>query len=78
MVKITGLVPDISTTLIEMFVENKSGESELESCEFDADIGVAVVGFKSAQGTINLPSSKNTVYVKKEEEYRMTDILVQK
>ena len=42
-----------------MFVENKSGGSELESCDFDADIGVAVVGFKSPQGSINLPSSQN-------------------
>ena len=54
MVKITGLAPDISTTMIEMFIEKKSGESELESCDFDADIGVAVVGFKSPQGSINL------------------------
>jgi len=77
-VKITGLAPDISTTLIEMFVENKSGGSELESCDFDADIGVAVVGFKSPQGSFNLPSSKKSVGVKTEEEYRRTDILVQK
>ena len=62
MVKITGLAPDTSTTVIEMFVENKSGGSELESCDFDADIGVAVVGFKSPQGSINLPSSQNDNY----------------
>ena len=59
MVKITGLAPDTSTTVIEMFVEKKSGGSELESCDFDADIGVAVVGFKSPQGSINLPSRQN-------------------
>ena len=61
MIKITGLAPDTSTTVIEMFIENKSGETELESCDFDADIGVAVVGFKSPQGCINLPSSQNNV-----------------
>jgi len=62
MVKITGLAPDTSPTVIEMFIENKSGETELESCDFDADIGVAVVGFKSPQGSINLPSSQNDMY----------------
>ena len=77
-VKITGLAPVISTTLIEMFVENKSGGSELESCDFDADIGVAVVGFKSPKGSINLPSSKKTVCVTTEEEYRRLVKLVQR
>ena len=70
MVKITGLAPDTSTTVIEMFVENKSGGSELESCDFDADNGVAVVGFKSPQGSTNLPSSKKNVCVTTKEEYR--------
>jgi len=76
MVKITGLTPDISTTLIEMFIENKSGGSELESCDFDADIGVAVVGFKSPKGSINLPSSKKNVCVATEEEYMRTDTII--
>ena len=62
MVKITGFAPDTSTTVIEMFVEKKSGVSELEWCDFDADIRVAVVGFKSPQGSINLPSSQNNMY----------------
>ena len=53
MVKITGLTPHTSTTLIEMFIKNKSGESQLESCDFDADTGVAVVGFMSPY-SINL------------------------
>lgn len=50
-VEITGIKPGTHKDVIEMFIENKSGGSELESCDFDETSGVAVVAFMNASGT---------------------------
>ena len=48
-VKIAGIKPGISESVIEMYIENKSN-SEFESFDFDDDSGEAVVAFANAQG----------------------------
>ena len=49
-VRITGFKPGTSKDVIEMFVENNSGENELEFCDCDEDTGVTVVEFRNPQG----------------------------
>ena len=53
-VKITGFKPGTKKDMIEMFVENKSGETELESCDCDEDTGATVVEFKNPQDNVIL------------------------
>ena len=53
-VRITGFKPRTSKDVIEMFVENNSGETELESCDCDEDTGVTVVEFRNPQGNVIL------------------------
>ena len=52
MLRIHGFKPNMSKNTVEMFIENQSRETELESCDYDAKTGVAVVAFKNAQGNI--------------------------
>ncbi|KAI0223125.1 Protein mono-ADP-ribosyltransferase PARP14, partial [Lamellibrachia satsuma] len=56
MLRIHGFKPNTSKKTVEMFIENQSGEIELESCDYDAETGVAVVAFKNAQGATKLMS----------------------
>ena len=35
-----------------MFLKKATGENELESCDYDADAGTAVVAFKNCQGVV--------------------------
>ena len=48
-----------------MFIENNSGENELESCDCDEDTGVTVVEFRNPQGdvilTLNLCKNSSLV-----------------
>ena len=53
-VRITGFKPGTSKDVIEMFVENNSGQNELESCDCDEDTGVTVVEFRNPQGNVIL------------------------
>ena len=48
-VKIAGIKPGTSESVIRMYIENKSN-SEFESLDFDDDSGEAVVAFANAQG----------------------------
>ena len=48
--EIRGFKPGTKRDTVEMFIENKSGESELQSCDYDTNTGVAVVAFKNDQG----------------------------
>ena len=48
--EIRGFKPGTKRDNVEMFIENKSGESELQSCDYDTKTGVAVVAFKYDQG----------------------------
>ena len=48
-VKIAGIKPGTSESVIGMYIENKSN-SEFESFDFDDDSGEAVVAFANAQG----------------------------
>ena len=52
MLRIHGFKPNTSKQTVEMFIENHSGETELESCDYDVETGVAVVTFKNAQGNV--------------------------
>lgn len=60
-VRITGIKPGTSKPVLEMVVKNKSGESELESCDFDEDTGVEVVEFNSPKGNVSVTSGKKNV-----------------
>ena len=53
-VRITGFKPGTSKDVIEIFVENISGENEVESCDCDEDTGVTVVEFRNPQGDVIL------------------------
>ena len=58
--EIRGFKPGTESDMVEMFIENQSGESELRSFEYDEKKGVAVVAFNNAQGkTIVLFVSRN-------------------
>ena len=48
--RIDGFTPAMDKETVEMFIENQSGEMELDSCDFDVEAGVAVVAFKNPQG----------------------------
>ena len=50
--EIHGFKPGTTRDTVEMFIENKSGEPELQSCDYDTKTGVAVVAFKNDQGII--------------------------
>ena len=64
-VRITGFKLGTSKDEIEMFIENNSGENELESCDCDEDTGVTVVEFRNPQGdvilTLNLCKNSSLV-----------------
>ena len=59
--EIRGFKPGTKRDTVEMFIENKSGESELQSCDYDANTGVAVVAFKNDQGIILMCSNVSTI-----------------
>ena len=48
--EIRGFKPGTATDMVEMFIENESGEMELHSFEYDEKKGVAVVAFNCARG----------------------------
>ena len=48
--EIRGFKPGTPSDMVQMFVENQSGESELRSFEYDEEKCVAVVAFNHAQG----------------------------
>ena len=48
--EIRGFKPDSSEDIVEMFIENVSGETELQSFVYDKMAGVAVAGFKNPEG----------------------------
>ena len=50
--EIRGFKPGTTQDTVEMFIENKSGESELQSCDYDTKTGIAIVEFKNDQGII--------------------------
>jgi len=49
-VKIAGIKRGTSERVIEMYIENKSGDCEFESIDFDDDSGEAVVAFANTKG----------------------------
>ena len=50
--EIRGFKPGTTRDTVEMFIENKSGDYELQSCDYDTQTGVAVIAFKNDQGII--------------------------
>ena len=52
--EIRGFKPGTPSDMVEMFIENQSGESELRSFEYDEEKCVAVVAFNHAQGKMFL------------------------
>ena len=59
--EIRGFKPGTKRDTVEMFIENKSGESELQSCDYDTNTGVAVVAFKNDQGITVMCSNVSTI-----------------
>ncbi|KAK2150821.1 hypothetical protein NP493_2729g00005 [Ridgeia piscesae] len=64
--RIEGFTPAMNKETVEMFLENQSGEIELDSCDFDVEAGVAIVAFKNPQGNkpqgTNIPNTYNVNY----------------
>jgi len=48
--EIRGIKPDSSEDIVEMYIENMSGGTELQSFVYNKKTGVAVVGFKNPEG----------------------------
>ena len=48
--EIRGIKPGTPRQLVEMFIENKSEVSELQSFQYESTTGVTIVAFKDAQG----------------------------
>ena len=48
--QISGFKPDASQDIVEMFIENKTRGSELQSFDYDASTGVAVVELRHSDG----------------------------
>ena len=59
--EIRGFKPGTTRDTVEMFIENKSGESELQSCDYYTQTGVAVVAFKYDQGIILMCINMSTL-----------------
>ena len=59
--EIRGFKPGTKRDTVEMFIENKSGESELQSCDYDTKTGVAVVAFKNDQGITLMSTNVSTL-----------------
>ena len=48
--EICGFKPGTAKENVEMFIENKSGETELQALDYDTMTGVAVATFRDAKG----------------------------
>ena len=46
--EIRGFKPDTAKDNVEMFIENKSGETELHALDYDTTTGIAVATFRNA------------------------------